>query len=48
MAQKKSGIGQKEEPLKHDDHCPDCIRYLCMQLDYDNIGFIEVLSHNVF
>jgi hypothetical protein len=48
MAQKKSGIAEKEVPLKKDDDCVDALRYMVMELDGDNIGFIEVLPYNVF
>ena len=40
MAQKKSGMTAKEEPMKMDDHASDCIRYLVMEIDGG--GFILV------
>lgn len=33
MAQKKSGIGGKEEPLDLDNHTMDALRYMVMQID---------------
>ena len=30
----KEGLNQKEEPLKKDDHGPDTVRYMIMDIDY--------------
>jgi len=35
--EQKDGKPVKEEPLKVDDHCPDVIRYIVMELDHSRV-----------